>query len=55
MGLANTKVNSDGLTVSFGCLYIFLMHILKIFMNIFITLYLISENIYLFFYYIEDM
>ena len=45
MSLAGTKADSDGLSVSFRCLYIFLMHILKIFLNIFIVLYLISKNI----------
>ena len=45
MGLISTKLNSDGLTVSFGCLFIFLTHILKIFLDIFIALYLIIKNI----------
>ena len=44
MGLICTKANSDGLTVSFGYLYIFLTDSLKIFLNIFIVLYLASKN-----------
>ena len=55
MDLAGTKANSDGLSVSFECQYIFLMHILQIFFNIFIALYLISKIYNLFFYYIEDI
>ena len=45
MGLVGTKANLDELTVSFRCLYTFLTHILKIFLNILIVLYLISKNI----------
>ena len=45
MGLVGTKATSDGLIGSFECLYIFLMHILEIFLNIFIVLYLIGKNI----------
>ena len=45
MGLAGTKANSDGLSMSFERLYIILKHILKIFLNIFIVLYLINKNV----------
>ena len=45
MGFVGTKANSDGLTVSFECLYFLLTHILKIFLNICIVLYLITKNI----------
>ena len=50
MGLVGTKAKSDRLTGSFGCLYIFLTHIIKIFLNIFIVLYLISKIYNLFFF-----